>query len=87
MEYTPTPNPSLKGRGIRNIDILKVAHHGSDGSSDPIFIKYTQPKVSIISVGKNSYGHPSPRVISDLVSASSTVYRTDQEGNVIFHFE
>ncbi len=84
---TPTPNPSLKGREIRNIDILKVAHHGSDGSSDSIFIKYTQPKVSIISVGKNNYGHPSSRVINDLTAASSTIYRTDQDGNVMFHFE
>ena len=85
-DATPTPSPSLKGRGIRNIDILKVAHHGSDGSSDPIFIKYIHPTVSVISVGKNNYGHPSPRVINDLISASSTIHRTDQEGNVVFHF-
>ncbi len=87
LNSTPTPSPSRMGRGIRNIDILKVAHHGSDGSSGDIFIKYIKPKVSVISVGKNNYGHPSSRVIDDLTSASSTIHRTDQEGNVMFHFE
>lgn len=81
------PAPSQREEELRNIDILKIAHHGSDGSSDDIFIKYTKPKVSVISVGRNSYGHPSPRVIDDLTSASSTIYRTDQGGNVMFHFE
>lgn len=82
-----TPNPSPIERGIRNIDILKVAHHGSDGSSDTNFIRYTRPDISIISVGHNSYGHPSQRVLDDLMHASSTIHRTDQEGNVLFHWE
>ena len=82
-----SPSGSSPRGALKNIDILKVAHHGSDGSSGDIFIKYIKPKVSIISVGKNSYGHPSSRVIDDLTAASSTIHRTDQEGNVMFHFE
>ncbi len=67
---------------LKNINILKVAHHGSDGSSGENFIKYTHPKTAIISVGKNNYGHPSSRVIDLLTFASSTIRRTDKEGNI-----
>ena len=86
-ELRITSNDFYKNKILKNIDILKVAHHGSDGSSDANFIKYTKPKISVISSGKNSYGHPNPRVLNDLTSASSTIHRTDQEGNVMFHFE
>ena len=72
---------------LRAIDILKVAHHGSDGSSGENFIKYTSPEISIISVGKNNYGHPSPRVIDLLTHSSSTVRRTDKEGNIILQIK
>ena len=41
------------------IDVLKVAHHGSSGSSCEEFLEAIQPKISLISCGKNnSYGHP-----------------------------
>ncbi len=67
---------------LKNLYILKVAHHGSDGSSGDAFIKYVSPEISVISVGKNNYGHPSPRVIDLLTMASSTIRRTDKDGNI-----
>jgi len=71
-------------KGLNHIDILKVAHHGSDSSTFATFILRTSPSVSIISVGKdNSYGHPSIDVIKNLNTISSMVYRTDMDGTII----
>ena len=63
-------------------DVLKVAHHGSAYSSSAVFLAAVQPHVAVISVGPNSYGHPSPDTISRLQSAGGVVYRTDQSGNI-----
>ena len=68
---------------LQNIDILKVGHHGSKTSSSKSFINEINPKYSIISVGKsNRYGHPNKEVLNNL--DNSKVYRTDQDGSIIF---
>jgi len=63
-----------------NIDILKVAHHGSKYSSDNSFINEATPAISVIEVGKNSYGHPTSRVLNGLADIGSKIYRTDKDG-------
>ena len=68
---------------LRDIDVLKVGHHGSKTSSSKSFINEANPKYSIISVGKNNrYGHPNKEALNNL--EDSKVYRTDQDGNIIF---
>jgi len=64
-------------------EILKVAHHGSDYSSSGPFLAAVQPQQAIISVGPNSYGHPSTGTISRLISAGARVWRTDTSGNIL----
>ncbi len=61
-------------------DVLKVAHHGSRFSSDKDFLAEVDPKISIIGVGKNSYGHPTSQTLSRLASVSDQVLRTDTNG-------
>jgi len=63
-------------------DILKVGHHGSKYSSSENFIATVRPLVSVIGVGKNSYGHPTARVLETLELAGSRVYRTDENGTI-----
>lgn len=66
-------------------DILKVAHHGSITSTGERFIKNTDPKYCIISVGENNpYGHPAPAVLNRCVRQGSTVLRTDMCGDIHF---
>lgn len=65
-------------------DILKVGHHGSDTSSSDSFIKYLSPKEAIISVGKNSYGHPTKSVISILKKNNVLIKRTDELGTISY---
>ena len=63
-------------------DVLKVAHHGSISSSQEKFLEEVMPKISIISVGKNNFGHPSLRVINRLKKIGSEVLRTDVYGTI-----
>ena len=68
---------------LANIDVLKVGHHGSKTSSSKEFIDEIKPKYSIISVGKNNrYGHPNKEVLNNL--SDSKIYRTDQDGSIMF---
>ena len=68
---------------LQNIDVLKVGHHGSKTSSSKDFINELNPKYSFISVGKNNfYGHPNKEVLDNL--KSSKIYRTDQDGSIMF---
>lgn len=68
---------------LQNIDVLKVGHHGSRTSSSKEFIKEINPNYSIISVGKNNrYGHPNKEVLNIL--DESKIYRTDQNGSIMF---
>ena len=73
----------LNKYNLANIDVLKVGHHGSKTSSSEYFIDEIKPKYSIISVGKNNrYGHPNKEVLNNL--KQSKVYRTDQNGSIMF---
>ena len=68
---------------LSNVDVLKVGHHGSKTSSSKNFIDEIKPKYSIISVGKNNrYGHPNKEVLNNL--ENSKIYRTDQDGSIMF---
>ncbi|RYG74751.1 DNA internalization-related competence protein ComEC/Rec2 [Lentibacillus lipolyticus] len=67
--------------------VLKVAHHGSQTSSDPSFLQQINPEYGLISVGENNtYGHPHAQVLESLAKGSVTVYRTDENGAVEYHF-
>ena len=68
---------------LKDIDVLKVGHHGSKTSSSKCFIDSINPKYSIISVGKNNrYGHPNDSVLDNL--NDSNIYRTDINGSIMF---
>ena len=73
----------IKKYNLQDIDVLKVGHHGSKTSSSELFVNKINPKYSIISVGKNNrYGHPNKEVLDNL--KNSKIYRTDQDGSVMF---
>ncbi len=67
---------------VPDCDILKVAHHGSKYATSTALIREATPQIAIISVGNNSYGHPSQRVLDDLYAVGARVYRTDESGCV-----
>ncbi len=65
-------------RSERSADVLKVGHHGSNGSSSLRFLKVVSPALSVISVGPNEYGHPTPEVLLRLGLTGTRTLRTDQ---------
>ena len=64
-------------------DVLKVGHHGSDTSTSEEFVRVASPNYSIISVGENSYGHPTQEVLDILNSFGSTVLTTLEKGDIL----
>lgn len=63
--------------------VLKVGHHGSRNSTTYPFLRKIMPQYAVISVGDNSYGHPTEDALSRLRDADVRVYRTDMQGDII----
>ena len=67
----------------RDVDALKLSHHGSKTSTSEELLDNIKPKFGLISVGhNNSYGHPSTETLSIIDGYGLTVYRTDLLGTV-----
>ncbi|PMC82617.1 ComEC/Rec2 family competence protein [Anaerococcus hydrogenalis] len=64
-------------------DVLMLGHHGSKYSTSKQFLKEVDPKLAVISVGKNNrYGHPSSRVLKILNDKNIKILRTDKDGDI-----
>ncbi|NTW46184.1 MAG: MBL fold metallo-hydrolase [Candidatus Moranbacteria bacterium] len=70
--------------GVGEAEVLKVSHHGSKHSSSQAFLDLVRPKEAVVSVGKNSYGHPDADVLARLASMGAVVRRTDREGDIVY---
>ncbi|MFC0522543.1 DNA internalization-related competence protein ComEC/Rec2 [Pontibacillus salicampi] len=71
----------------KQVDVLKVAHHGSKTSSSSVFVNHYMPAAAWISVGKmNRYGHPHPTIIATYEDRGIPIYRTDKHGAVSYTF-
>ena len=69
-----------------NIDILKVAHHGSKYSTCNEFLKKATPTYAIISVGEdNSYNHPELETLTRLKQYTKNIYMTKDLGTIILN--
>lgn len=67
---------------VRNVDVLKVAHHGS-AYQDPELIRRVAPRLALISCGRhNVYGHPAPSTVRALRAGGAVVLRTDEDGSL-----
>ncbi len=67
-----------------DIRVLKVAHHGSKYSTSDAFLDRMTPEEAVISVGKNSYGHPAEEVLKRLEAHGIKVFRTDTSGAIVY---
>jgi len=64
--------------------ILKVAHHGSRGSTGAAYLGALRPPAALISVGaKNRYHHPHPLLLERLAASRATILRTDDGGALV----
>jgi len=62
-------------------DVLKVGHHGSSTSTSKDFYEKVNPSISVITVGINSYGHPTSKTLNQI--KNSKIHRTDEDGNIV----
>jgi competence protein ComEC len=66
------------------LDVLKVAHHGSDDSGLGELLDRTNPRLAVISVGAgNPFGHPTPATLETLTAHGVRTLRTDRDGTVV----
>lgn len=71
-----------KKYGKIDVDVLKVAHHGSGYSSSVTFFQMVHPRIAMIGVGEhNLYGHPAHIVIKRLEERKIKILRTDLDGS------
>lgn len=68
---------------LPDIEVLLVGHHGSKYSTGTTLLESVTPEAGVISVGDNSYGHPTEEALLRLTDAGMTVYRTDMQGNIL----
>lgn len=64
------------------LEVLKFPHHGSKTGMSEEFLSLLRPKLAVISVGKNSYGHPNEATLATLAAQAIQVKRTDKEGDI-----
>jgi competence protein ComEC len=65
------------------IDVLKVAHHGSEDAGLDGLLDRTQPRLAVVSVGEdNGYGHPAAGTLATLSEHGIPVLRTDLDGEI-----
>lgn len=72
----------LQTHTLPDLEVLVAGHHGSKSSTSEALLSATTPDIVLISVGKNSYGHPSAEVLARINAIGAAVYRTDRNGDI-----
>jgi competence protein ComEC len=68
------------------VDVLKVAHHGSDDAGLDALLDRVAPKLALISVGAgNPYGHPTAATLETLAAHHVPTLRTDRDGTIVLN--
>ncbi len=75
-------SPTLLGLPLLDVDAMKLPHHGSADPGLGELLARLRPEVAAITVGPNSYGHPSPDTLAALREANVRTLRTDRHGTV-----
>jgi len=63
-------------------EVLKVAHHGSARGTSDRFLEACAPRIAVISVGENNYGHPSEQTLDKLANCGADVWTTRSCGAI-----
>ena len=75
----------LRSRELPDLEVLIAGHHGSASSTGDALLEKTTPDIVIASVGENNYyGHPSQALLERLTKYGCAIYRTDENGTVIY---
>ena len=72
----------LETHALPDIEVLVAGHHGSKYATGEELLTALRPETVLISVGENSYGHPTQETLDRIAAIGAAVYRTDQVGNI-----
>lgn len=76
------------GTPYKDIDVLKVGHHGSDTSTSEFFLEFIDAEYAVISCDDGtSYGHPDDVVMERLDNYGIATYRTNRHGNILLYVD
>ena len=64
------------------VDVLQVPHHGSATGLDEGILDELRPSLLVVSVGKNSYGHPTQYILNLASKKQIKLLRTDKMGDI-----
>ncbi len=79
----PAQRALLSQAGVPEVDVLKVAHHGS-AHQESRLLAAARPRVALISAGAgNDYGHPAPSTLWALRRTGAIIGRTDTDGTLV----
>lgn len=67
---------------VPRVHVLKVGHHGSRYSTSEALLRAARPRLAVVSVGENRYGHPHPSVLERLAAHGAAVVTTQDAGAV-----
>ncbi len=67
---------------VREVEYIKIPHHGSKNGLTKELLEIASPEVAVISVGKNSFGHPHKETLNLLKEYDIRIKRTDQDGDI-----
>ena len=76
-------NRLVSERKIIDVNYLKMPHHGSKNNITSGLLRFSSPEMAVISVGKNSYGHPNKEVLDFLNKLGIKILRTDELGSIV----
>ena len=72
----------LEGLINKHCQILKISHHGSKTGTSEALLELASPKIAVIQVGKNRFGHPHKEVLDLLTSKGIKILRNDTVGTI-----
>ncbi len=82
-DLNPKAVPEVLETGLlHDVEYIKVPHHGSKNGLTQELLSIVTPEIAVISVGKNSYGHPHQEILDMLKKANIEILRTDQVGDI-----
>ncbi|OGD61993.1 hypothetical protein A2160_01720 [Candidatus Beckwithbacteria bacterium RBG_13_42_9] len=81
-DITSAKEKELESQHLSDIEVLKVSHHGSKYATSQEFLDKLRPKLAVIAVGKNQWGHPAAEVLERLRNLEIKILRTDTDGEI-----
>ena len=71
-------------REVLDCDFFQAGHHGANTSNTNAFLEAVSPEIVAVSCGENAFGHPSGEALVAFACVGASVYRTDEEGTMVF---